>query len=862
MRLAFAKLRRLLLLSAAWLLLGQPASALTLVLLTNNNGSLTAEETARRTRFQTWGYTVTTLWDGAPQATYDAAMSAAHVVFVPEESSAADVAYKLRNATIGVVVEDLELDAEMGMASSDSTSSSQTNMTITDPAYGAGSVAIFSSAQPATVMQGTFAVGLHTVGVNGSSQKMLALMDPGTPLANTYGGNSVAAGRRLRLPWGGDAFVFSALNATGLQVLQLGVAWAAGDPLLLHLKFDDAAGTTAVDSSAYTRHGTYMGAPALGGAGVRSQSVKFSESGTSDLLNLSDTILDGLRNVSTTFWIRSSHTGAQAVVGGSRVSGDNRFLVHFASATSLQLHYNGVSRSFAIPSIADGSWHHVAVVTDATANQTTIYVDNAVAGTQAFSPGATTIQVDPGGMVIGQEQDCLGGCFDVNQRLRGDLDDLRIYARVLTAKEIADLYGLLGHWNFDEMMGTAIADASLKTNHAAFSSGSPAWVSGVRAGSLYFDGVSAAAETGETFSPPATGTVAFWFRSEGPPAARQRLFGLGGNWEVWQDPDGLLRFDLATDGFIGGFETASAVATTGTWYHVAAIYDADDDSYSVYINGALEKSGISSNAITAQAASKLTFATRTGLTADRFKGALDDFRIYNRKLTPGEINQLYGLVGWYKLDEVGGTVAADSSGLGNNGTFVGGPTLGSVSNGNASLNTAVDFTGTNYVQIPGLYDRSASVSVMAWAKLDTTDVSGAEVFSMGDHFTLRLLNGSPGLRGIYYNGSTWPNVSVSEPIGGGWRHYAAVYESGGTLKLYVDGVEAGSVAVTTPISYPGLGANSRIGAHGNGNGNFDFDGRIDEVKVFNRAVTAGELLKLYQGSRVPGIRLIRWVETR
>ena len=73
---------------------------------------------------------------------------------------------------------------------------------------------------------------------------------------------------------------------------------------------------------------------------------------------------------------------------------------------------------------------------------------------------------------------------------------------------------------------------------------------------------------------------------------------------------------------------------------------------------------------------------------------------------------------------------------------------------------------------------------------------------------------------------------------------------------------APSVAVTTPISYPGLGANSRIGAHGNGSGNFDFDGRIDEVRVFNRAVSAGEILKFYQGSRVPGIRLIRWVETR
>ena len=40
----------------------------------------------------------------------------------------------------------------------------------------------------------------------------------------------------------------------------------------------------------------------------------------------------------------------------------------------------------------------------------------------------------------------------------------------------------------------------------------------------------------------------------------------------------------------------------------------------------------------------------------RFNGSLDDFRVYNRKLSPWEVYQIYGEMAWYKLDETSGTV--------------------------------------------------------------------------------------------------------------------------------------------------------------------------------------------------------------
>jgi hypothetical protein len=183
-------------------------------------------------------------------------------------------------------------------------------------------------------------------------------------------------------------------------------------------------------------------------------------------------------------------------------------------------------------------------------------------------------------------------------------------------------------------------------------------------------------------------------------------------------------------------------------------------------------------------------------------------------------------------------------------------------NGAASQGTAVAFNGSNYVQAPGLYDSSNSVSASAWVRLDGADSTGAEVISLGDYFLLRLNSGSTGVIAKYYNGSSWVTASANQIIlNTGWHHFAVVLDSGTTLTLYVDGVAASTVAGST-ISYSGLGANTRIASHGNGGSTYDLTGRIDDVRVFNRALKAAEVYQLYRGSRINGVKILKWVETR
>ena len=422
--------------------------------------------------------------------------------------------------------------------------------------------------------------------------------------------------------------------------------------------------------------------------------------------------------------------------------------------------------------------------------------------------------------------------------------------------------GPVGFWTFDEGTGSTIADTSGLGNDASFNTGTPTWIPGIQGNALEFSGANDAM-TGSTFDPPSTGTVTFWFRSDGPPAVRQRLWGLGGDYEMWQDPDGLISCDVNTDGFQGGFITATPLYEAGTWYHIAAVYNSDDDSYTVYVNGEVNKTGISTWAMTQQTANSLSFGTRTGST-QRFSGALDDFRIYDRELNADEVTLLYtGLVGHWKLDETSGTVAADSSGLGNGGTLVGSPIWST----NAVYGGGIEYDytdGNDYVELPStiaLDDLQESDYTLAtWFKPSSVPPETGNHNQSG-YGLIKKRNSSIGIHyshitGYQVNhyadegaGAAQQAITAAEYPPGRWHHIAmTVNQSAGLVSMYVNGelvgtntfvagspgMDTGSEIWRLGISNPG-GANSERPAHG----------IQDDARIYDRALSAVEIKKLY-----------------
>jgi hypothetical protein len=259
--------------------------------------------------------------------------------------------------------------------------------------------------------------------------------------------------------------------------------------------------------------------------------------------------------------------------------------------------------------------------------------------------------------------------------------------------------------------------------------------------------------------------------------------------------------------------------------------------------------------MTKQAAAILSFGMRTG-GRERWKGALRDFRVYRRRLCADEIAQLYGLVGHWKLDEKSGAAAADSSGAAHDGTVIGTPTW-SV----GTIDGALRLNGSSFMNAGGLMGNPRNVTLAAWANLTLADTGGAEVISLGDYFSIRLNEGMIS-KASFYNGSTWANVAVNQTFRPGWHHFAAVFhDDQNVARFYIDGVEAASVATTSSISYSGLGSSLRLGTHGNGASAYDFTGKIDDARIYNRALCPTEIEQLYsQGDGFAGVRIINWIE--
>jgi hypothetical protein len=217
-----------------------------------------------------------------------------------------------------------------------------------------------------------------------------------------------------------------------------------------------------------------------------------------------------------------------------------------------------------------------------------------------------------------------------------------------------------------------------------------------------------------------------------------------------------------------------------------------------------------------------------------------------------------GLVGFWSFNEGTGTVANDSSGNGNAGTLINGPTWASGKSG-----TALSFDGTNdYLQIPHeeSLNLSTALTVSAWINNATPMDPGLDQ----DHYRIIASKGWPvdggswslawrandgslfffvgrGDTGYRYARFSYDNSEV-----GTWHLITAVLANG-KISLYQDGVlKAGPIGIdnatirteSNPLRVGSLGTSS--------NSLRNWDGLIDELRIYNRALNADEIASLYQ----------------
>ena len=93
----------------------------------------------------------------------------------------------------------------------------------------------------------------------------------------------------------------------------------------------------------------------------------------------------------------------------------------------------------------------------------------------------------------------------------------------------------------------------------------------------------------------------------------------------------------------------------------------------------------------------------------------------------------------------------------------------------------------------------------------------------------------------------WTLCSGTGPsyLDGNWHHLAGVISSAG-MRLYFDGAVIATNPDGSNLVYP-LGTDLFVGQHGNGVSGFNFDGNIDDVRIYDRVLSDTEIAQLAQG---------------
>lgn len=207
-----------------------------------------------------------------------------------------------------------------------------------------------------------------------------------------------------------------------------------------------------------------------------------------------------------------------------------------------------------------------------------------------------------------------------------------------------------------------------------------------------------------------------------------------------------------------------------------------------------------------------------------------------------------GLVGYWKFDEGNGTSAYDSSGNGNNGILIGNPTWTTGKSGNA-----LTFNGTNYVDCGNAASlHLQSYTLSAWINPSAIGDSEHRIISNGGYGNL---NGAvdfviaTGGQLVFLNqNTTGQDECVSQSAFllavNAWSFVTATYDATThNAKLYVNGAEVPTTLSTLRAPNPTSSYNMHIGVMG-GPLTMYFKGSIDEVRIYNRALSAAEITQI------------------
>ena len=449
--------------------------------------------------------------------------------------------------------------------------------------------------------------------------------------------------------------------------------------------------------------------------------------------------------------------------------------------------------------------------------------------------------------------------------------------------------GLVGYWTMD------IGDINWTTDKVIDRSGNgntgtlvmipPSGFAGKNGQAIYFGLDSGVSTSSIIMSPVETGndgkSVSVWVKRMGYVKTYAPLVEQGGSERFRLIFNSSGRVCFGYDSSVDNYYCSSNVMTSlNQWYYITAIYNGS--VVKIYIDGIEYSVTQSTGSYGSFGLNQLNIGFRPYTTSvGPFNGLIDDVRVYNRSLSPEEVQNIYttsglskisassptvatstatglnrGLVGYWTMD--GGDInwttnqTVDHSGNGNTGTLSNLSSLTSPSIG--KIGQALSFDGVDdYVLTSNLVSNFSDETVTAsvWFKANNAGVILDELgqatpdINWHDSQIEILATGEVKVR-------VWSLTSVS--LGsvnfGEWHHVVLRYnKTTSNLDGFLDGVE--SVAdVSGNRNAPWENGRELYYAFGHSDttkissGNF-FAGLIDDMRIYNRALSNVEVQELY-----------------
>ncbi|MFQ3248461.1 MAG: MSHA biogenesis protein MshQ [Glaciecola sp.] len=624
-------------------------------------------------------------------------------------------------------------------------------------------------------------------------------------------------------------------------------------------------------------------------SGKMCNALDLSAGGTGDYVILDEDVLNSETDFSVSLWIKTAKTGSQSLMSGATSGSVNDLIFWFTNSSRFRPYLKNTDNGAVdITDVGDNNWHHL--VWTRSGSQSCLYRDKVLQGCVTQSTAPLTIQ----SLVLGQEQDSVGGNFDSAQAFNGLLDELMIFDEAISAAEITQIYDnqdagrnydgsarscqlpdTLLEYRFEEETWNGTAGEILDNtgnghNATVVSNSSPAdalaaitgnpgtcGYASQTAGSIQVTGLPL-----DTTTDGVKTTVTFWMYWDGT----NSVMPIGWNFHnIWMVSN-LIGFNTWNNDLLG----TSSAGLANSWHHITAEFTNGNASQNrLFIDGVeqtLAQYNQYPNNANAYVNSEMRVGGVVNSTAYNFHGFIDEVRVFESALSTSQIQSIMAEthrcgtpepILEYRFDictydETNGDVTDESGNF--NGNSNGIPPASN----NAIINQSLDLTTsgtTDWVEVPNtVVDGLDDFSVAFWLKTSVSKAQQAIFQALGadagdDELEIHLKNDNIVVVKVRNNSKEL--TSGIQLTDDNW-HHISVTRIGSDICLFVDGAEqdcdnsssAGVLSVSNSNSV--IIGQEQDSFGGSFNSAQALEGELDEFKIFNVKLSDSEIDSIYQ----------------